>query len=225
MRLKRFLLRYYPPGITLEYEHSNGTPDSKTIDLLTLSPEYVPSINQRRNVTSTARTWMSSQPKLSGKRHWFLRPENRKWRSFWRSWWSGWLAIVNNFSTFSRCFGLIFYHWQIVLSTNLGTSVLRAKSVDALPNPPQIHYGVIRQNVQSLGHYDRSFCHLFFFHFLFLSLQVMSYFPLRGTRMLFMPLPSTILLGLPPHIVQGMGGSRTGHGTWGEGSHPFFTLF
>eukprot|EP00997_Jenningsia_sp_PLL12_P009768 NODE_679_length_1516_cov_126.623040_g559_i0.p1 GENE.NODE_679_length_1516_cov_126.623040_g559_i0~~NODE_679_length_1516_cov_126.623040_g559_i0.p1 ORF type:complete len:279 (-),score=31.85 NODE_679_length_1516_cov_126.623040_g559_i0:615-1451(-) len=39
MRLRRFLLRYYPPGITLEYEHSNGTPDSKTIDLLTLSPE------------------------------------------------------------------------------------------------------------------------------------------------------------------------------------------
>ena len=42
MRLRRFLLRYYPPGITLEYEHSSGTPDCKTIDLLTLAPEYVP---------------------------------------------------------------------------------------------------------------------------------------------------------------------------------------
>lgn len=40
MRLRRFLLRYYPPGITLEFEHSNGNTDSKTIDLLTLSPEY-----------------------------------------------------------------------------------------------------------------------------------------------------------------------------------------
>lgn len=35
MKLKRFLLRYYPPGITLEYEQS-GALKSKTIDLLDL---------------------------------------------------------------------------------------------------------------------------------------------------------------------------------------------
>eukprot|EP01079_Euglenida_sp_SAG-EU17-18_P012152 gene12152-2217_t len=43
MRLRRFLLRYYPPGITLEYEHSGGAQVSqKTIDLLNLSLEYTP---------------------------------------------------------------------------------------------------------------------------------------------------------------------------------------
>ena len=38
MRLRRFLLRYFPPGITVEYEHSSGEVSTKTIDLLTLGP-------------------------------------------------------------------------------------------------------------------------------------------------------------------------------------------
>jgi len=38
MKLKRFLLRYFPPGIILEYE-SNGEMKQKTIDLLSLTVE------------------------------------------------------------------------------------------------------------------------------------------------------------------------------------------
>ena len=41
MRLKRFLLRYFPPGLVLEYERSDGSRNSKVIDLLTLGPECV----------------------------------------------------------------------------------------------------------------------------------------------------------------------------------------
>ena len=39
MKLKRFLLRYYPPGIILEFELSDKTREMKEIDLLQLSPE------------------------------------------------------------------------------------------------------------------------------------------------------------------------------------------
>lgn len=39
MKLKRFLLRYYPPGIILEYQRSNGEYETKSIDLLNLSHE------------------------------------------------------------------------------------------------------------------------------------------------------------------------------------------
>jgi hypothetical protein len=35
----RFLLRYYPPGIILEYQLRDGTKDTKEIDLLRLSPD------------------------------------------------------------------------------------------------------------------------------------------------------------------------------------------
>lgn len=40
MKLKKFLLRYYPPGIILEYLKSNGEPETKSIDLLNLTEEY-----------------------------------------------------------------------------------------------------------------------------------------------------------------------------------------
>jgi len=40
MKLKRFLLRYYPPGIILEYLRTNGQMETKSIDLLNLSEEY-----------------------------------------------------------------------------------------------------------------------------------------------------------------------------------------
>jgi len=41
MKLKRFLLRYYPPGIILEYELRDATREMKEIDLLHLTAEYV----------------------------------------------------------------------------------------------------------------------------------------------------------------------------------------
>mmetsp|Transcript_6897 Transcript_6897/g.23470 ORF Transcript_6897/g.23470 Transcript_6897/m.23470 type:complete len:101 (-) Transcript_6897:1162-1464(-) len=41
MKLKRFLLRYYPPGVILEYELRDKSRETKEIDLLHLSPEYV----------------------------------------------------------------------------------------------------------------------------------------------------------------------------------------
>jgi hypothetical protein len=42
MKLKKFLLRYYPPGILLEYVRNNGEVETKSIDLLNLSSEYPP---------------------------------------------------------------------------------------------------------------------------------------------------------------------------------------
>jgi hypothetical protein len=39
MKLKRFLLRYYPPGIILEYETRDREKGTKEIDLLALGPE------------------------------------------------------------------------------------------------------------------------------------------------------------------------------------------
>ncbi|KAG8002110.1 Dynein assembly factor with WDR repeat domains 1 [Nibea albiflora] len=41
MKLKRFLLRYYPPGIILEYD-KGGYLRTKSIDLLDLTPETNP---------------------------------------------------------------------------------------------------------------------------------------------------------------------------------------
>ncbi|XP_024910863.1 dynein assembly factor with WDR repeat domains 1-like [Cynoglossus semilaevis] len=41
MKLKRFLLRYYPPGIILEYE-KGGQLRTKSIDLLDLTPKTNP---------------------------------------------------------------------------------------------------------------------------------------------------------------------------------------
>jgi dynein assembly factor with WDR repeat domains 1 len=37
MRLKRFLLRYFPPGLILEYERRDGSHNTTCIDLLQLS--------------------------------------------------------------------------------------------------------------------------------------------------------------------------------------------
>lgn len=39
MKLKKFLLRYYPPGIILEYVKSNGEIEVKSIDLLNLGED------------------------------------------------------------------------------------------------------------------------------------------------------------------------------------------
>ena len=40
MKLIRFLLRYYPPGIILEYQKSSGEPETKSIDLLKQRMEW-----------------------------------------------------------------------------------------------------------------------------------------------------------------------------------------
>ena len=39
MKLKRFLLRYYPPGVILEYELRDKSRELKEIDLLHLTAE------------------------------------------------------------------------------------------------------------------------------------------------------------------------------------------
>lgn len=39
MKLKRFLLRYYPSGIVLEFTRKSGDIETKSIDLLNLTPE------------------------------------------------------------------------------------------------------------------------------------------------------------------------------------------
>lgn len=39
MKLRRFLLRYHPPGIILEYMRKNGEVETKSIDLLNLTLE------------------------------------------------------------------------------------------------------------------------------------------------------------------------------------------
>ena len=44
MKLKRFLLRFHPPGIILEYLKRSGEIETKSIDLLNLTPGYVPSL-------------------------------------------------------------------------------------------------------------------------------------------------------------------------------------
>lgn len=37
MKLKKILLRYFPPGVILEYQKSNGEMESKSVDLLNLN--------------------------------------------------------------------------------------------------------------------------------------------------------------------------------------------
>ncbi len=39
MKLKRFLLRYYPSGIVLEFCRKSGDIETKSIDLLNLTPD------------------------------------------------------------------------------------------------------------------------------------------------------------------------------------------
>ena len=39
MKVRRLLLRYYPPGISVEYQRRNGDIHMKTIDLLELAPD------------------------------------------------------------------------------------------------------------------------------------------------------------------------------------------
>lgn len=52
MKLKRFLLRYHPPGIILEYLRKSGEVETKSIDLLNLTPEYV-TIDQTSHIITS----------------------------------------------------------------------------------------------------------------------------------------------------------------------------
>ena len=60
MRLSRFFLRYFPPGICLEFKRSSGKMDCKEIDLLNLSPNT--------NVGSLVDELIRKEPLLSDKR-------------------------------------------------------------------------------------------------------------------------------------------------------------
>lgn len=46
MKLRKFLLRYYPPGIILQYE-KDGQMRQKVINLLDLSPDSRVEVNAR----------------------------------------------------------------------------------------------------------------------------------------------------------------------------------
>ena len=65
MRLRRFLLRYYPPGLTLECERADGSVLSKTIDLLHLTPDT--------NLDECISDIISSEPIIKEKRRLQLR--------------------------------------------------------------------------------------------------------------------------------------------------------
>ena len=46
MKLKRFLLLFHPPGIILEYLRKSGEIETKSIDLLNLTPEKIHNLPQ-----------------------------------------------------------------------------------------------------------------------------------------------------------------------------------
>lgn len=57
MKLKRFLVRYHPPALILEFTRSNGQVDSKTIDLH--------NINAGTDVKALANEIISKEPLIS----------------------------------------------------------------------------------------------------------------------------------------------------------------
>jgi dynein assembly factor with WDR repeat domains 1 len=68
MKLKRFLLRYYPPGIILEYVKKNGETEDKSIDLLNLTAEYFPLLNLRTDVEVLVNQILFEEPTISEQR-------------------------------------------------------------------------------------------------------------------------------------------------------------
>lgn len=54
MKLKKFLIWYYPPGIILEYIKSNGETEVKSIDLLNL--------NEQTNVDELVEEILAEEP-------------------------------------------------------------------------------------------------------------------------------------------------------------------
>lgn len=65
MKLKKFQLRYYPPGIVLEYIKSNGEMEIKSIDLLNL--------NEDTNVEELVDEILSEEPLIpQSKKHYLI---------------------------------------------------------------------------------------------------------------------------------------------------------
>ena len=78
MKLKRFLLRYYPPGIILEYRHRDGRQGEKELDLLHLTAECVPVALKR--ATSYANRTLHTPPPLTPPLAPFRSLSARTWR-------------------------------------------------------------------------------------------------------------------------------------------------
>lgn len=65
MKLKKFQLRYYPPGIVLEYVKSNGELEIKSIDLLNL--------NEDTNIPELVDEILSEEPLIPhSKKHYLV---------------------------------------------------------------------------------------------------------------------------------------------------------
>eukprot|EP00501_MAST-03F_sp_TOSAG23-6_P000578 GSMAST32.ASY1.ANO1.599.1 assembled CDS len=64
MKLKRFLLRYFPPGIILEYVKRDGSKNSKEIDLLHLNAETDVEVLVNQIVFEEALISKSRKPQL-----------------------------------------------------------------------------------------------------------------------------------------------------------------
>lgn len=70
MKLKKFLLRYYPPGVILEYATSSGDRESKSIDLLNL--------NENTNVEELVDEILQEEDLIPiSKRHYLVELINR----------------------------------------------------------------------------------------------------------------------------------------------------
>lgn len=70
MKLKKFLIRYYPPGIILEYIKSNGETEVKSIDLLNL--------NEQTNVDELVDEILAEEPLIpQSKKHYLVTLINK----------------------------------------------------------------------------------------------------------------------------------------------------
>lgn len=70
MKLKKFLLRYYPPGIIIEYIKSNGEIEIKSIDLLNL--------NEKTNVHELVDEILNEETLIpSSKKHYLVTLINK----------------------------------------------------------------------------------------------------------------------------------------------------
>lgn len=63
MKLKKFLLRYYPPGIILQYER-DGQMKQKPIDLLDLTPDVDVEVGPDKVVAACSLTASFSAPAI-----------------------------------------------------------------------------------------------------------------------------------------------------------------
>lgn len=59
-KIQKILLRYYPPGIIMEYTNEYGNEETKSIDVFGLSEKYL-----RTKREQTWRQWPTPLPRLS----------------------------------------------------------------------------------------------------------------------------------------------------------------